>query len=76
MDLVKECGRKLVEGKNIVSISLPVRIFEPRSTLERICDNWAYIPIYARKASRTKDPLERFKLTISFVIAGLYNNSK
>jgi len=42
-----------MEGKNIVAISLPVRIFEARSTIERICDNWDYMPIYIRMATKT-----------------------
>ena len=48
---MKQAGKQLYEGKNMVSISLPVRIFEPRSTLERICDWWSYLPIYLRLAS-------------------------
>jgi len=51
MNLMRDVGRNLLEGKNIVGISLPVVIFEPRSTLERITDNWAFLPIYIRMAS-------------------------
>ena len=65
-----------MEGKSVVGISLPVRIFEPRSTIERICDWWAFFPIYLRIASRTKDPVERFKLVITMVVAGFYNGTK
>ena len=35
-----------MDGKNIISVSLPVRIFEPRSTIERIIDWWGFMPIY------------------------------
>lgn len=55
MNLMRDVGRTLMEGKNIVGISLPVIIFEPRSTLERITDNWAFLPIYLRMASSIKD---------------------
>ena len=48
---MKTAGKTLMEGKNVVAISLPVRIFESRSTIERICDNWAFMPIYIRKAT-------------------------
>ena len=39
-----------MEGKGIVAISLPVRLFEKRSTVERICDLWCTGPIYLKKA--------------------------
>jgi len=37
-------------GKDIVGLSLPVRIFEPRSTLERLLDVYKFAPIYLRRA--------------------------
>ncbi|EGR33546.1 PH domain protein [Ichthyophthirius multifiliis] len=76
MELIQKVGKQLIEGKDVVSVSLPVRIFEPRSTIERICDNWAFMPIYLRMAANTKDQLERFKLTISYAVAGLHNACK
>lgn len=54
IDLMKSAGQQLMEGKNVVGISLPVRIFEPRSTIERICDWWAFGPIYLTRAARIK----------------------
>ena len=53
-DLLKSAGKTLMEGKNVVGISLPVRIFEPRSTIERITDWWAFGPIYLTKAATIK----------------------
>jgi hypothetical protein len=44
-----------MEGKSVVGISLPVRIFEARSTIERICDWWGFYPVYLRMACRTSD---------------------
>lgn len=55
LDLMKQAGKQLMSGQNVVAISLPVRIFEPRSTLERITDNWAFMPIYLKMAAQTKD---------------------
>jgi hypothetical protein len=54
LDLMKSAGKTLMEGKNVVAISLPVRIFEPRSLIERICDWWAFGPIYLTRAARIK----------------------
>jgi len=65
-----------MEGKSVVGISLPVRIFEARSTIERICDWWGFYPVYLRMACRTNDLVERMKLVITMVIAGFYNGTK
>lgn len=54
IDLMKSAGKVLMEGKNVVGISLPVRIFEPRSTIERVCDWWAFGPIYLTRAAKIK----------------------
>ncbi len=57
-------------------ISLPVRIFEPKSTLSRICEYWSFAPQFLNKAAEICDPLTRMKLVISFAIAGLYIPTK
>jgi hypothetical protein len=59
-------------GQSVIGISLPVRIFEPRSLLERICDWYGFAPVYLKQAAKTTDKLERFKLVITFALAGLY----
>eukprot|EP00743_Colponemidia_sp_Colp-15_P000527 GILK01000592.1.p1 GENE.GILK01000592.1~~GILK01000592.1.p1 ORF type:complete len:588 (-),score=111.82 GILK01000592.1:185-1948(-) len=76
MDMLKQAGSNMLEGKNVVNISLPVRIFEPRSMLERICDWWAFAPTYLNRAAQTSDPLERLKFVITFAVAGLYVSAK
>ena len=64
-------------GKDIIGLSLPVRIFEPRSVIERITDWWAFLPIYLPRAHSIKNnPVERMKNVVSFIIAGLYNSCK
>ena len=40
----------MFEGRNIISVSLPVRIFEARSMIERITDYWGFMPIYMEYA--------------------------
>lgn len=60
----------------MIGISLPVRIFEPRSLLERICDWYGFAPIFLKQASLITDPLERFKLVITFAIASMYRTLK
>ena len=52
-------------------MSLPVRIFEPRSSIERMCDGWAFGPIFLNRAANTQDPVEKMKNVITFCISGL-----
>lgn len=70
-ELVKQVGSSLLEGRDLVSVSLPVKLFEPRSFLQRLADGWLYCPTYLNKAAEIQDPLERFKLVIAFAVASL-----
>jgi hypothetical protein len=55
-----------------VRVSLPVRVFEPRSTLDKIADPWRTAPFYLTKAANTTDPILRMKYVIAYAISGLY----
>jgi Oxysterol-binding protein len=70
---MKSAGETLLKGRGIVAISLPVRIFEPRSTLERLCDMWCSGPVYLKRAGLMTDKLERFRNIVAFSISGLWN---
>lgn len=71
-ELLKTAGKTLMEGKNVVGVSLPVRIFEPRSSIERMTDMWSFGPIYLNRAASTQDPVERMKNVMAFGLSGLY----
>jgi len=62
----------LYSGRGIVGISLPVRIFEPRSLIERITDWWSLFPYYLTQAASRKNHLERFNLVIAAIIGGIH----
>ena len=68
-ELVKVMG----SGKSISHISLPIKIFEPRSSIQRIVDLWSGAPVYLKlAAAETADPLERLKYVITFAISSYY----
>jgi len=75
-DVSKQILAKTFGGGGVVSISLPVRIFEPRSVLERLIDFFALSPVFLKKAAVEKNHLERLKHVISFAISGLYGSAK
>ena len=57
-----QCAAKLMEGKNVVGISLPVNIFHERSSIERITDLFRFFPHFCNKAAETENEIERVKL--------------
>jgi hypothetical protein len=68
-----QAASKLLEGKNVVGISLPVNIFQPRSVIERCCDLFRLFPHYASQAAQTENSVERVKLiTAALVGASQY----
>ena len=71
-DLLKRAGEKLMKGEGVVSISLPVRIFERRSALERWGDLWTTGVKYLTLAAQVSDPIERFKFVMWFMIGSMY----
>ena len=55
----------------VTSMSLPIRMFEPRSTLERIADFFATLGTYCLRAAETTDPVERLKYIMTACVSGL-----
>ena len=43
VDIAKDLGRKLLTGSlNLINLSMPVRMFEERSYLQKLADVWVY----------------------------------
>ena len=72
MDVLKQLTINLLKGLSISHISLPVKIFEPQSTLQRIVELFSFTPQFLRKAAETEDHLERLKLVITNAISCIY----
>ncbi|OQR95431.1 oxysterol binding protein [Thraustotheca clavata] len=71
-DVMVQLGTQLLSGKLAVRLSLPIRVFEPRSLLERVAEAWSYAPTYLTKAATSTDPIERMKHLMCFVVSGLH----
>ena len=72
VDVVKQLAVTLLKGLTIAHISLPIKIFEPRSSIQRIVDLWSFAPKFLRQAADITDHLERFKQVIAFSMSSLY----
>lgn len=70
-DVVKEFAKNFIKGLGISHMSLPVRMFEPRSTIQRVADYFCFAPIFLKKAAQTTDKIERFKYVVAYFIAGM-----
>eukprot|EP00775_Hariotina_reticulata_P005712 gene5712-5952_t len=72
MQFIKSMGRQLLQGNlNLVNTSFPVLMFEPRSYLHKLSDMAAYPEFINRAAACEADPLERLKLVVTWLVAGL-----
>ena len=72
-DVAARFGKSILAGTGVSGVSLPVRIFEPRTALERILGYWAYMPYYLRLAADTGDLLERMKYACMFSLSGYWS---
>lgn len=71
LQLMKEAGKKLLTGHiDLVNFSVPVKMFEPRSYLQKLADVWVYPRIIAQAADAV-DPVQRMKFAITWFVAGL-----
>ena len=59
-----------------MSLSLPIRIFEPRSMLERYTDWFAFAPDLLTKAGSCADKIEAFKYVVTFSLSALFRSSE
>ena len=66
---------KMIFKSNAISLSLPVRIFEPRSMLERYTDWWVYAPILLKQATNVENKIEALKYVICFSLSAMYLSS-
>jgi hypothetical protein len=51
-EVLSKAALNLFSGQSITGISMPVRIFEPRSLLERICDWFGNGPLFLKEAAK------------------------
>ena len=67
---------KCIWAGTAMSLSLPIRIFEPRSMLERYTDWFAFAPDLLAKAGSCTDKIEAFKYVITFSLSALFRSSE
>jgi peptide subunit release factor 1 (eRF1) len=71
-EVLKQLTVNLFKGLTITHISMPVKIFEPRTSLERLCDLFSFAPIYLKRAAQSQDRFERLKLSMTYAMSSIY----
>jgi hypothetical protein len=72
VSVMKQLTVNFFKGVPISHISLPVKIFETRSMVQRIVDLFAFVPRYIIEAAKSEDHLERLKNVIAMSISSTY----
>jgi hypothetical protein len=60
-ELISKLGKNIIQGKGIMNVSLPIRIFDERSLLEVFAHQICLAPHFLEKAGLEEDPLEKMK---------------
>jgi len=69
--MLRSMGKNLLSGKSIMTVSLPVFIFDKRSILQTMCAYYGYAPIFLEKAAKATG-LERFKQFVTWGVSWLH----
>ena len=72
VEVLRQLTMNLLKGLTISHISLPVKMFEPRSSIQRVVDLFSHAPQFFNKAAKIDDHLERFKLVIAGAMSSIY----
>ena len=74
-DLIMQLTKSILSRKHM-TISLPIRIFEPRSMIERYVDWFSFAPDLLEKAALCEDNLDTFKNVIIFALSALFRSTE
>ncbi|KAF5838590.1 hypothetical protein DUNSADRAFT_2574 [Dunaliella salina] len=70
---LKGMGQRLFAGRvDLLSTPFPVKMFEPRSYLEKLADPWGVEPRLLKEAASTPDAARRMALVMAHFIAGIH----
>jgi len=70
--LIRKIGSNLLKGQSIMSISLPVNIFDGRTLLQVLAYEMSLAPYYLTKAFYSESSLTRLKWVTTFLISQLH----
>jgi hypothetical protein len=69
--MVRQMGRTLLQGGNVMSVSLPIQCCQPRTILEVAGAQPGYAQHFLPRAAAATDPVERLKYVIATFVSGM-----
>jgi hypothetical protein len=75
-EVVKQIGKKILRGQNVMGVSFPVRCCQPRTILECAAYQFVFCPHYLQLAAKAADPVERLKNVTAAFIACIHTTSQ
>jgi hypothetical protein len=60
-EIITKLGKNILSGNGIMSVSLPIRIFDERSLLEVFAHQCSLAPYFLEKAKDEENPLDKLK---------------
>jgi hypothetical protein len=54
--VLKQVSTRIMQGKSVMNMSLPVEIFDKKSMLEVIADGYGFLPAYSERIAKA-DPV-------------------
>lgn len=69
---LKKIGSNLMSGQSIMSVSLPINIFDQRSLLELFAFQNSLAPYFLEKAGGETPTIEKLKLTTTYAVTMLH----
>lgn len=72
--MIKQLGNNVKNGVSILSISLPIRLFQPKSFLELQAMLFKMAPVFLEKAAEIpadtfENAVERFKFVVAYAVS-------
>ena len=68
-EIVKQVGKNVIAGRDLLTVTFPVRSSAPISMIEYTSRQNSYGPIFMNRASASSDPVERMRLIMTWNIA-------
>jgi hypothetical protein len=68
-EIVKQVGKNVIAGRDLLTVTFPVRSSAPISMIEYTSRQNSYGPVFMNRASTSKDPVERMRLIMTWNIA-------
>mmetsp|Transcript_17499 Transcript_17499/g.27083 ORF Transcript_17499/g.27083 Transcript_17499/m.27083 type:complete len:430 (+) Transcript_17499:328-1617(+) len=69
--MIKQMGRNLLQGQNVMNTSFPIQCCQPRTILEICAEQSRFFHEFLPRAAGLTDPVERLKTVSACFIAGM-----